>query len=188
VLFQRATKKCNPTFLLFHRATKKCDCTIPLLKWANVQNCAKKGWILKLHFFCTLKRSHNCSFDKGECVKMCKKVEIPNHTFFLLLKKGDCTFSMIALFKVQKSTIPKFVFFALFQRTTKSAIAHSHIFKEWRNVRSHIRTFSKSENVLCAIVRLPLPAVCYLERGVWIYLQKYPIDVSLKLFFFNNSW
>jgi len=35
--------------------------------------------------------------------------------------------------------------------------AHSQIFKERQNVQSYIRTFSKSEDVRCANVRLPNP-------------------------------
>jgi len=53
-----------------------------------------------------------------------------------------CTFSHICSFQKSNCAI---TLFALFQRATKSVIAHLHIFKERQNVRSHICTFLKSK-------------------------------------------
>jgi len=74
--------------------------------------------------FSHFKKIANCSFEKGECAKMCKKVQkvgicpLCTYSHTRSLQKSDCA---ITLF--------------------------SHFFKELRTVRSHIRTFSKGENV-----------------------------------------
>jgi len=181
-LLKKATKKCDCTIALFKRTIKKCDRTIALLKWANVQKkckfsnvqiaqqaglgnrpfwkCAialfkeQKSAIWKSHFFCTF-----TLFERAIMRLLflkCKNSAIFKFALF-------STFSYICSFQKSNCAIP------FFQRVTKSAIAHPQIFKERQKVRSHIRTFlksnkkcnrtfSKSENVRCANVRLPNPA------------------------------
>jgi len=185
--FSKSEKMCNHTFLksgkmcyahlhIFNKATQKWDCTNALSKWANVQKCAEKCEFQNSTFLHLKKIAQLLFWKRRMCKNVQKKCDF-QIALFSLLKKGDCTFSMITLFKVQESAILKFTlflhilthlliskermcnhtFFALFQRATKSAIAHSNIFKEQKNVRLHICTFSKSKNVWCANVRLPNP-------------------------------
>jgi len=87
---------CNHTFFC---SLKMWECVIThfVALWKCVKKC--KFWNCT---FCTLKRSHNSSFKKGKCAKICKKSNFWIAQF-LLLKKGDCTFSMTPLIKVQKS-------------------------------------------------------------------------------------
>jgi len=141
-LFKRATKKCDCTITLFKRVTKKCDCTIALFKKANVRKCAKKCefsnvqiaqqaglgnhpfWNVRLPFFHTFLHIH--PFQKSNCAialsKVRKKVWFQNSQFFR-------TFLHIRSFRKSDCVIALFCTFSI---ATKSAIAHSHIFKEWK--------------------------------------------------------
>jgi len=56
-------------------------------------------------------------------------------------------FSTLSHFLILKVRLCNHTFFALFQRATKCAIAHSHIFKDRQKVRSHICTFLKTDKM-----------------------------------------
>jgi len=67
----------------------------------------------------------------------------------LLAKEQLCDCIFLHFFK-EWQKVRLYSTFAYFWRATKNVIAHSHIFKEQHKKRSHICTFSKSENVrLC---------------------------------------
>jgi len=138
---------CDRTFALFQRVTKKCDCTIALLKWANVQKCAKKGANFEIALFRILKNYTIALLKRANVLKCAKKVQ------------KMCNFKIHTSFA---HLLMQSHFLRTFSKRDKSAIAHSHIFKEQQNVQSHICTFSKSKNVQCANVRLPNLAISLL--------------------------
>jgi len=97
-LFGRSFKKCDCEIALFGGSFKKCDCVIALfyalLKSAIVRSHILVTFLKVQMCDCTFSlcskvrqnvQTHNRSFEKSECAKMCKKRSaFPNRTFFVL--------------------------------------------------------------------------------------------------------
>jgi len=137
--FSKSQKKCNHKIAHFLRA-KKVWSFNRTSKWANVPICVN---FLKSHFFRTLKRSHNSSFEKGE-----HACEFSNCTF-LHKKEQLHIFNVCSLWSAKKVRFQNLPFFAHFHTLiiSKERLLCEQIFKERQNVQSHIGTFLKSDKM-----------------------------------------
>jgi len=122
--FQRVTKSAIAQLLIFKERQKV---------WLHIRTFLKSDKKVWLHI-CTFKKSHrkgklyNHSFEMSKCVKMCKKsanfkIALSSHCKKIaqllfwkgqMWEKGNHTFSIIALFKVQISVILKLTLFCTF--------------------------------------------------------------------------
>jgi len=109
----------------FLKSEITCDRTFAHCQRAKMCKCAKmckKRPNFEIALFTHFKEFANCSFEKGHCAKMCKKKcesALFSHIF---------THSLISKERLCDHTF-------------------SHFFKERKNVRSDICTFSKSEKM-----------------------------------------
>jgi len=158
-------RMCDRTFFC---SLKMCECAI-----AHFFGSLKMCECVIAHYFAIWKSAKKCAiahslFQKEwTCKNVWKMCEFPNRTF--LHKKR-------AIAHFQNVRLPNLVF------------------KERQNLRSHICTFSKSENVRCANVRLPNPDStswlssyqCYQIQGIlsmynFAYFLKFKL-MNFKLF------
>jgi len=153
---------------------KKCDLTVALLKWANVQ---KKCKIWNCTFFALLKeRSHNCSFEKGECAKMFKKGQ--SHIF----KTGDCPTLLVEQFV--------YLIFALFLHISslkKCYCVITLLDPSFKKCDCAIALFDRSfKKCHCAVALFFTFQKCYCAITLFLLFQK--CDCTIALLKWGNVW